>query len=108
MRLRKSLPKSLQSAFDGRREQILFGIGNEEQAKEYMFVAEYDEWPLVKGMLLAATDDPEIWEPINAEGECWEEETPPEAWSGLPSFIAEQIAFAARMHSHLDLRRRTQ
>jgi hypothetical protein len=85
---------SLRAAFAGRHEQICFGI----EEGEYLFVAEYDARPLVGGMLFAATDEPNIWIPIAASGDEYTGDHPPESWKGLPDFMAEKIAWAARMH----------
>jgi hypothetical protein len=94
MTTRKSygnLIRSLRSAFDSKAEQIGFGMNE----KEYLFVAEYDEWPLVKGMLFTADDEPDMWAVIADLNSEYDEDHPPESWRGLPEFMAERIAAVA-------------
>jgi hypothetical protein len=90
----QSLPDSLRSAFDEGHNQISFAI----REKEYLFVADYDERPFVKGMLFVADDEPEIWIPIADSGDEYAGDDSPEPWKGLPGFMAEKIAWAASMH----------
>jgi hypothetical protein len=94
----KSLPDSLRSAFDEGHDQICFGIGEQE----YLFVAEYDDPPFVKGMLFVADDEPDIWILIADSGDEYAGEYPPEPWKGLPDFMAEKIAWATGMHGLSD------
>jgi hypothetical protein len=89
------LPGSLRSAFDEGHEQIGFGICK----KKYLFVAEYDEWPFVKGMLFVADDEPDMWIVIAGSGDEYAGDNPPEPWKGLPDFMAEKIAWAACLYS---------
>ena len=76
-------------------EQICFGI----REKEYLFVAEYDEWPFVKGMLFVEHDEPDMWIPIADSGDEYAGDIPPEPWKGLPDFMVGKIAWAAGFHS---------
>jgi hypothetical protein len=92
-----SLLSALRSAFERRVEQIGFGMSD----KEFLFVAEYTEWPFVKGMLFIPAGEPDMWAVIDANGECaCDEHRPPEPWRGLPSFVAEKIAAAASLNCH--------
>src|ERR1051325_6351905 len=93
----KSLPNALRKSFDKGQEQVLFATG----ANEYLFLADYDEKPLVKGWLLVANDDSE-WVCIDDAGEKYLGEEPPEPWCGLPTFIAEKNTFVAGLHSLKD------
>jgi hypothetical protein len=91
----KSLPSSLRRAFDKGHDQISFGI----RENEYRFVADHDEWPLVKGMLFVADDKPDMWIPIADSGDEYIGNDLPESWRGLPDFMAEKITSAAGLHS---------
>jgi hypothetical protein len=90
----EALPDSLRSAFDDGHNKISFAI----REKEYLFLAEYDERPFVKGMLFVADEEPEIWTAIADSGEEYVGDDPPEPWKGLPGFMAEKIAWAANLH----------
>jgi hypothetical protein len=99
MKMRKkpieSLPHAIQTAFDNKLEQILFDI----RGHEYMFLVNYDDAPLIEGILFVADDEAELWRAIDDSGEEYIGESEPEPWRGLSGFLAEKVADIAHIHS---------
>ncbi len=91
----ESIHDFLRSAFERGDEDIFFGTPE----YEYRFIARYNEWPLVRGMLFVADEEAEQWLVIADTGDEYVGDTSPEPWKGLPSFLAEKIASAASLHS---------
>jgi hypothetical protein len=91
---KKPLADALKDAFAQRLEQIAFGV----REKEYLFIANYDDLPLVEGWLCAADDDEE-WVSLDDNGDVYRGEEAPEPWRGLPEFIAQKITYVCGMHS---------
>ena len=81
--------------------RVCFDIGE----KQYVFVANYDDLPLVSGLLHVADHDdkePDMWVALDDNGAFYcDEDSPPQPWKGLPDFMAEKFAYAAEMHSML-------
>jgi hypothetical protein len=81
---------ALQKAFDSGLEQIIFRINE----TTYLFVAEYDEKPQVKGRLFIADDDDWMRLIVDDAGEPYYWMFLPETWKGLPDALAWNIALA--------------
>jgi hypothetical protein len=95
MNKRKKTPaNALRNALAQKLTEICFGI----RGNEYLFIANYDDEPLIEGWLCAADGEQE-WVSLDDNGDVYRGGEAPEPWRGLPEFIVQKITYVCAMHS---------